>query len=213
MGKASEKVTKGPIRQERGKKSHETYMKRLKEKILEDNQLPIPYPTDRSMPSTPSSTPPTSSSTGGLTPSTPSHTTRSNNNYVCGVGIYLLSLPLVFVYFLLITLFVKIKNSSMKTRINHQNDVICFRKICNKIGDCDCQKNIKKPIDDGSTVDATGAKKTLLGWAAHNHRNHHENRNILHTKGSRVGQHNALLTFTSLARFLSLPIWKMFFFF
>ena len=47
----------------------------------------------------------------------------------------------------------------MKTRINHQNDVICFRKICNKIGDCDCQKNIKKPIDDGSTVDATGAKK------------------------------------------------------
>ena len=159
MDKASEKVTKGPIRQERGKKSHETYMKRLKEKILEDNQLPIPYPTDRSMPSTPSSTPPTSSSTGGLTPSTPSHTTRSNNNYVCGVGIYLLSLPLVFAYFLLITLFVKIKNSSMKTRINHQNDVICFRKICNKIGDCDCQKNIKKPIDDGSTVDATGAKK------------------------------------------------------
>ena len=27
------------------------------------------------------------------------------------------------------------------------------------MGDCDCQKNIKKPIDDGSTVDATGAKK------------------------------------------------------
>ena len=39
MDKTSQKVTKDPKRQERGKKSHETYMKRLKEKILEDNQL------------------------------------------------------------------------------------------------------------------------------------------------------------------------------
>ena len=37
MDKTSEKVTKDPKRQEQGKKSHETYMKRLKEKILEDN--------------------------------------------------------------------------------------------------------------------------------------------------------------------------------
>ena len=34
MDKTSEKVTKDPKRQERAKKSHETYMKRLKEKIL-----------------------------------------------------------------------------------------------------------------------------------------------------------------------------------
>ena len=27
--------------------------------------------------------------------------------------------------------------------------------------DCDCQKNNKKPIDDGSTVDATVAKKPI----------------------------------------------------
>ena len=27
------------------------------------------------------------------------------------------------------------------------------------MSDCDCQKNIKKPIYDGSTVDATAAKK------------------------------------------------------
>ena len=39
MDKTSQKVTKDPKRQERGKKSHETYMKKLKEKILEDNQL------------------------------------------------------------------------------------------------------------------------------------------------------------------------------
>ena len=42
MDKTSQKViTKYPKRQERGKKSHEAYIKRLKEKILEDNQLPI----------------------------------------------------------------------------------------------------------------------------------------------------------------------------
>ena len=83
MDKTSEKAKKDPKRQERGKKSHETYMKRLKEKILEDNQLPT---MDRSTPSAPSSTPPTFSFTSDLTPSTPSLTTRSNDTYVYGVG-------------------------------------------------------------------------------------------------------------------------------
>ena len=87
MDKTSEKVTKYLERQERGKKSHETYMKRLKEKILEDNQRPTPSLTDSSTPLTPSSTPPTSSSTGDSMPSTPSHTIRSNDTYVYGVGI------------------------------------------------------------------------------------------------------------------------------
>ena len=82
--KTSEKVTKDPKRQERGKKSHETYMKKLKEKILEDNQTPTPSPTYRPAPSTPSSTPSTSSSTGDPTPS---HATRSNDTYVYGVSI------------------------------------------------------------------------------------------------------------------------------
>ena len=54
-------------------------MKRLKEKILEDNQLPTPSPMDGPTPSA-------SSSTGSPTPSTPSHTTRSNDTYVYGVG-------------------------------------------------------------------------------------------------------------------------------
>ena len=40
----------------------------------------------------------------------------------------LLSLPLVFVYFLHITL-PSLKNSSMKRKINYQNDVMCFKKI------------------------------------------------------------------------------------
>ena len=51
-------------------------MKRLQQKILEDNQLPTPSTTDRSAPSNPSSTPSTSSSTGDPTPSTYSHAIR-----------------------------------------------------------------------------------------------------------------------------------------
>ena len=46
MDKTSEKVTKNPKRQKRGKKSHETYMKRVDEKILKiTNCLPIPLQT------------------------------------------------------------------------------------------------------------------------------------------------------------------------
>ena len=37
---SQQEVTKDPKRQQ-GKKSHETYMKRLKEKILEDNRFII----------------------------------------------------------------------------------------------------------------------------------------------------------------------------
>ena len=80
MNKKSQKVTKNPKRQDRGKKSHETYMKRLKEKILDDKHLLTPPPTDRPVPST-------SSSTGNSTPSTRSHAERSNDTYVYGVCI------------------------------------------------------------------------------------------------------------------------------
>ena len=88
---------------------------RLKKQILEDNQLPTPSPMGNSTtptPSTsytPSSTP---SPTSDPTPCTTSHITRSNDTYVYGVHT---------------TLSLKIKNSSMKEKINHQNDVICFR--------------------------------------------------------------------------------------
>ena len=62
-------------------------MKRLKEKIVEDNQLTTPSPTDRPTPST-------SSSTGNSMPSTPATSTnntttaRLNDTYVYGVGIF-----------------------------------------------------------------------------------------------------------------------------
>ena len=55
-------------------------MKRLKEKILEDNQLHTPPSTDRPTLST-------SSFTCDLTLSTPSHTTISNDTCVYGVGL------------------------------------------------------------------------------------------------------------------------------
>ena len=62
-------------------KSHETYMKRLKEKILEDNRLP------------------TSSSTGNSTSSTPSHVARSNDTYAYGFGILAVLAIYVCVFF------------------------------------------------------------------------------------------------------------------
>ena len=86
MDKTSQKVvTNDPKRQEQGKKSHETYMKRLKEKILDDNQLSTPSPMDRPTSSTPSSTRSTPSSTGDPTPSTSSHAARSNDQGILAV--------------------------------------------------------------------------------------------------------------------------------
>ena len=138
MEKASQKVTKDPRRVEQGKKSYETRMKRLKEKILEDNQLLTSSTSSSTCDLTPSKCDPTSSTSSSIcdpTPSTSSHTTRSNDTYVYGV-VYL-SLPSVLVYFLHITLLkLKIKNKPMialrlssmsKKRINHQKEVLCFR--------------------------------------------------------------------------------------
>ena len=71
------------------------------------------------------------------------------------------------------------------------------------MSDCDCQKNIKKPINDGSTVDATAGKKpigdglliaTIAATTA-----------VIFFGLRVVGvrQHNALLTSTSLVYLLS----------
>ena len=84
---------------------------------------------------------------------------------------YLLSLPLTLVYFLHITLLrLEIKNSSMKNRINHQNNVIWFRSnLYNKWVTVIVRKHLK----------------TYWGWAAHNHRSCHSRQNIFKAKGSR----------------------------
>ena len=115
VDKTSQKFTKDPRRQERGKNSYETHMKRIKEKILEE--LPTPSSMDRSTPSTPSST-------DKPTPSTPSFTVKSAPSRSSSINTDVL--PLVFVYFFHITLpRPQIKSKSMKN--NHQNDIICFR--------------------------------------------------------------------------------------
>ena len=73
------------------------------------------------------------------------------------------------------------------------------------MGDCDYQKNIKKPIDGGSTVDVTAAEKPtgnglLITTVAST------TVGIFYAlKAADVGQHNALLTSKSLAWFMSLP--------
>ena len=69
---------------------------------------------------------------------------------------YLLSLPLAFARFLHITfLRLQIKNKSMKNRMNYQNDVICFRKIYNKLSSFDWKKNIEDSIEEGIIIITT----------------------------------------------------------
>ena len=84
VDKISQKVTKDPKRQERGKDSHKTYMKSLKEKILENNQ---DKPTSSGSSPKGDTKPSTFFSTGDPTPSTPLNATISNDTYVYGVGI------------------------------------------------------------------------------------------------------------------------------
>ena len=97
-------------------------MKKLKEEILEEfNQLSTPSPKDRPTPST-------SSSTGNSTPSTLSHHARPNDTYVYGVGILAVLATGVCVFFAYNTFQPKNKKIINKKKVNHQNDVICFRK-------------------------------------------------------------------------------------
>ena len=66
------------------------------------------------------------------------------------------------------------------------------------MSDCDCQKIIKTPIDDGSTVSAMAAKKPIgdglliTNVASTTVR-------IFYALRRAVGQHNALITSTSLS--------------
>ena len=67
---------------------------------------------------------------------------------------------------------------------------------------CDCQKNIKKPnagdvkkpIGDGLLITTVASTTVRIFYAL---------------RATDVGQHNTLIRSTSLACFMSLPIWKM----
>ena len=77
------------------------------------------------------------------------------------------------------------------------------------MSNCHCQKNIKKLIDDGSTVDTTTSKKPMGDELLINTVASTTVGIFFALKAAGVGQHNALLTSMSLAWFMSLPIWKM----
>ena len=77
------------------------------------------------------------------------------------------------------------------------------------MGDCDCQKNIQKPIDDGSTIDATAAKKPIGNGLLITTVAFTTVGIFYAVRAAGVGQHNALSTSSSLAWFMSLPVWKM----
>ena len=64
--------------------------------------------------------------------STEQSSVRSNGAYFYGVGMLVVLAIGVCVFFAYNTFKAKNKNKPMKKRINHQNDVICFRKIYNK---------------------------------------------------------------------------------
>ena len=83
MDKTSQKVTKDPKCVEQGKKSYETRMKKLKEQILEEHQLPTPSTSSSTCDQTLS----TFSSTCDPTPSTSFHATKSNDTFIYGIGI------------------------------------------------------------------------------------------------------------------------------
>ena len=76
---------------EQGKKSYEMRMKRLKEEILEDNQLPTPSSSSPTCDPTPSTSSPTCDAT-------PSYAIRSNT-YVYGVGMLAVLVNGVCVFF------------------------------------------------------------------------------------------------------------------
>ena len=131
MDKTSEKVTKDPKRVEAACKGREKYMNKLKESILNDAKkvteiLPIqamklPMQAMK-LPTLPTPPPPL--------PPPQYQMILMSMALVC-----LQSLPLVFVYFLHITLFLKIKSKPMKKKTGStikKMSYILVKKIYNK---------------------------------------------------------------------------------
>ena len=148
MDKTSKKVTKDPKRVDAARKGREKYMSKLKERILNDAKkvaeiLPMQamkLPALLSMQAMKLSAllAMQAMKLPALPPLPPALTTvpspQDQMTLISMALVYLLSLLSVFVYFLHITLpRPKIKNKSIKNRINHQNYIICCRKnIYNK---------------------------------------------------------------------------------
>ena len=147
MDKTSQKITKESKLVETAHKGRENYMNKLKGSILNDAKKGSGNTSNVSSETTGATTLPPLLPTP--LPTLPPVILISNSL------VYLLSLPW-FVYFLHITLLrLQIKNKSTKYRINHQNDVICFRRIYNKMSSFDWKKNIEDSIKDGIIITDT----------------------------------------------------------
>ena len=127
MDKTSEKVTKDPKCIESGRKGRKNFMNKLKKDILNDAKKGSGDTTNTSN----ETTIPTTNASNEATGLTNIATTPANNTTTTCLWGWYTCCPchMVLVYFLHITLSLKVKNSSVKNRMNHQNDVICFRKI------------------------------------------------------------------------------------
>ena len=131
MVKTSGKVTKNEKRVEAARNGRGKYMNKLKEIILNDAKKGSGDTTNASNATTSA----TNTVTTPATRTNSSTTTRSNGTYVYGAGILAVLAIGVCIFFTCNT-FPK-KNSSMiagrlsmsKKTINHQKNVICFRKI------------------------------------------------------------------------------------
>ena len=147
MDKTSQKVKKDPKRVETACKDRENYMNKLKESVLNDvKKAEILAMKAMKLPAPPAVPPP---QPRALPISPP--VIRISMALVD-----LLSLPLAFAYFLHITTHrLQIKNKSMKNKISHQNDVICFGKIYNKMSSFDWNKNNEDSIKDGIVTATT----------------------------------------------------------
>ena len=108
-------------------KGREKYSNKLKESILSDAEKGTRDTSNASKETTSA----TNNASNETTNVTNSATTRSNDTYVYSVGI--LAARANGVYFLHITLSsLKIKTSSMKNRINHQNEFMSLKNLYNK---------------------------------------------------------------------------------
>ena len=127
MDKTLQKVTKDPSRVEAACKGREKYMNKLKGNILSDAKKGSGYTTNASNQTTSA----TNTATTPATTTNTTTTTRSSDTiwrwYTCCPCHWCLC------NFLHITLSsLKIKNSSMKNRINHQSDFMSLKDLYNK---------------------------------------------------------------------------------
>ena len=155
MEKTSQKVTKDPTRVEAARKDRKKYMNKLKGSILNDAKKVTEIIAMQAMklPALPTPLPPLLPALLALPPPLLQALPTPSPVILISMALaYLLSLPLAFAYFLHITfLRLQIKNKSMKIKMNHQNDVICFRKYTTN----EWLKSIEDSIKDGIIITET----------------------------------------------------------